>query len=139
MPFQRSQLPGRVPVPAASKEEQEFMAWLTGQATHRGEFGPEEFRDKPGLVEQETIIQRFLGGEWQTVKSSVHAAAHYNGQERTLDVNFRAGGGITVHDYSEAEAIAYITAPSHGVYMWDHWLVRGRGNQGKTRKKITKR
>jgi hypothetical protein len=116
--------------------EEEFNRWLGGQRTHRGSFGPQELADRPTPSTQSKQVQEFLSGEWMALRSSWQTAARYDRVGRTLYVNFHGGGADIVHPISEEEAISYLKAPSHGVWYWNNVLVRGRGNQGKTQKKV---
>lgn len=78
----------------------------------------------------------FLDGAYATVVSSMIHGAQYYAEQSMMHVDFKDGGFDEVSSISPAEAKAFITAPSHGVWYWDHVLVRGKGNQGKTKKPV---
>ncbi len=61
-------------------------------------------------------------------------AARYDESEHSLTWEFQGGGYVVVLGVSRGEAHSFATAPSKGVWAWDHVLVRGKGNQGRTQK-----
>ena len=71
----------------------------------------------------------FLRGEWLDVSSSNVASARYDADTQSLIIRYLSGDTWEYSPISEAEALSFATAPSHGRWIWDNVKVRGTRNQ----------
>ncbi len=70
-------------------------------------------------------VRSFLEGEFRFVKSSNLVAAQYHQIDRVLSIEYQGGRTYDYYQVSEKEAEGFITAGSHGTWVWDHLRVRG--------------
>jgi hypothetical protein len=116
----------------------EFFRWREQQRRERGRLaGPEELADRPPPAVMDQQVQEFLRGTWLTLVSSFVSGAQYSWQKWEMTVRFfNTGNTAVISNVAPYEAEDFIRAPSHGIWIWDHVLVRGKGNKGKTQKPV---
>jgi hypothetical protein len=85
------------------------------------------------LTQEHTAM--FLEGEPIGLSSEMGiVSARWVPDSERLEVSFNTGKGKWYSPVAWYEAQDFITARSKGVWLWDHVLVRGKGNKGKTKK-----
>lgn len=142
---ERQDMPGFLAAPqsaygqARSLLEKEFLKSRARQRLHRGRVhAPKELQDRPTDKGQLQFQDDFFyNGEWVTLVSSWIQAAKYDREKLELSLIFlRTGDGVVVSDVTWAEATEFVRAESHGTEAWNIFLVRGKGNKGKTTKPV---
>jgi hypothetical protein len=97
-----------------------------------------DFSDK-NVSQWESLTQdehdRFLYfNEPLFVHSTFIMMAQYFPDRNLMYFTFQDGGEGSFGNFSAKEAEEFLYAISKGIWVWDHCLVRGEGNQGKTQK-----
>lgn len=134
--------PYRAPLSPYARGEsillKEFLEHQKEMRLHRGRaHAPKELQDRPTAGGQLAILDQFLQyGEWVPVVSSWIEAARYDLDRLEMSLRFNSGKAVVVESVSWSEAREFIIAPSHGAWTWDHILVRGKGNKGRTQKPV---
>jgi len=79
----------------------------------------------------------FLTGDLaQFVTSSWLSYIRYLPDEEELEVGFLDGAAVIVSEIDHHMAFSIARAYSKGRWYWDHVLVRGKGNKGKTQRPV---
>lgn len=94
------------------------------KAARKARLAASQLVGRGGGLENEVELF-ILSGEWFSLVSSCAESARYDFDSEQLSIEYRDGEKWTYGNVSEAEARAFYTAPSHGVWIWDNIRVRG--------------
>ncbi len=116
------------------------MAWLRDvfknvEEWTRRVLGPAKEPEAAASIYTPEVRAFLYATDWVPQDSSHHKAVWFDIYRNECHFQAAKDGTVwTVENFTTADALSYLAAPSRGIWYWDHVRVRGKGNAKKTQK-----